>query len=107
MSPSTIIRGWPTPRSCPQALHLRHHRTRPHTPCTNGKAERFIPPLLREWAYARPYYSSADRARLLPGWLAHYNYTRPHMALASPPPMSRLPGGNNLLPPHSSSRPRA
>jgi transposase-like protein len=70
-------------------------------PRTNGKAERFIQSALREWAYARPYYTSADRARLLPGWLEHYNCARPHAGLAGLPPMTRLPDGNNLLRCHS------
>ena len=87
-------------RATCRGLHIRHRRTRPYTPRTNGKAERFIQTALREWAYARPYYSSADRAALLPGWLEHYNYARPHLGLGSRPPMSRLPG-NNVLTYHS------
>src|SRR5881628_4131404 len=79
---------------------LRHLRTRPYTPRTNGKAERFIQTLLREWAYIRPYYTSADRTRVLPGWLEHYNCARPHAALGKQPPMSRFPGGNNLMRAH-------
>ena len=51
---------------------MHHRRTRPYTPRTNGKAERFIQTALREWAYARPYYTSTDRARLLLGWWAPY-----------------------------------
>ena len=88
-------------RATCRALRLRHRRTRPYTPRTNGKAERFIQTALREWAYRRPYYTSADRARLLPGWLEHYNCARPHGSLAAQPPMSRLPGGNNLMLIHS------
>ena len=80
---------------------LRHVRTRPYTPRTNGKAERFIQTLLREWAYARPFYSSAERALLLPYWVEHYNCARAHSSLAGQPPISRLPGGNNLLRLHS------
>ena len=72
------------------ALGLRHIRTRPYTPRTNGKAERFIQTLLREWAYARPYPSSAVRARDLPRWLSHYNHKRPHGSLGHLPPISRL-----------------
>lgn len=69
----------------------RHHRTRPYTPRTNGKAERFIQSLLREWAYARTYRSSFERARVLPIWLRFYNEERPHASLAYLPPISRRP----------------
>ena len=58
-------------------LRLRHIRTRPYRPQTNGKAERFIQILLREWAYARTYRSSDHRARALPGWVHRYNTQRP------------------------------
>jgi len=88
-------------RATCRGLRAIHQRTRPYTPRTNGKAERFIQTLLREWAYARPYYTSADRARMLPGWLEHYNRARPHTSLGGQPPMSRLPGGNNLMLVHS------
>jgi transposase InsO family protein len=71
-------------------LGLRHLRTRPYTPRTNGKAERFIQTSLREWAYARPYTSSSERSEALPGWLHHYNTERPHSALAHCPPVVRL-----------------
>lgn len=71
-------------------LHLRHLRTRPYTPRTNGKAERFIQTLLREWAYARPYRSSAWRHRALPGYLRHYNARRPHSSLNFTAPLLRL-----------------
>ena len=64
--------------------------TRPYTPRTNGKAERFIQTSLREWAYVRAYANSLDRAHALPGWLAHYNYRRPHSALGGYPPISRI-----------------
>jgi transposase InsO family protein len=72
-------------------LRLRHLRTRPYTPKTNGKAERFIQTLLREWAYALPYRSSNSGAADLPRWLRHYNLERPMLvSLAShPPPGSR------------------
>ena len=79
-----------------QAQGLKHKRTRPYTPRTNGKAERFIQTSLREWAYAMPFHSSAERARAMPAWLCHYNSLRPHSALARKPPISRLPR-NNLL----------
>jgi len=84
-------------RATCRALRLIHRRTRPYTPRTNGKAERFIQTALREWAYRRPYYTSADRARVLPGWLEHYNCARPHASLNKQPPMSRFPRGNNLM----------
>jgi transposase InsO family protein len=71
-------------------LHLRHIRTRPYTPRTNGKAERFIQTLLREWAYALPYRSSDSRAADLPRWLRHYNQERPHASLARQSPTAWL-----------------
>lgn len=73
-------------------LGLRHLRTRPYTPRTNGKAERFIQTLLREWAYKRPYRSSAERQRALGPWLSYYNTERPHRALGMCPPRQRLRG---------------
>jgi transposase InsO family protein len=72
------------------ALGLRHLRTRPYTPRTNGKAERFIQTALREWAYAKPYRSSRQRAGALERFLATYNYVRPHTAHGRRPPISRL-----------------
>ena len=72
-------------------LRLRHLRTQPRRPQTNGKAERFIQTLLREWAYGRVYLSSAARARHLPRWLRFYNEERPHASLAYLPPVSRRP----------------
>jgi hypothetical protein len=60
---------------------LRHLRTRPYTPRTNGKAERFIQTALREWAYARPYASSHERCRAIAPWLHHYNHHRPHAGI--------------------------
>jgi transposase InsO family protein len=72
----------------------RHIRTRPYTPRTNGKAERFIQTALREWAYARPYASSAERTAAVASWIDHYNLCRPHSALSHQSPWSRL---NNLL----------
>lgn len=71
-------------------LGLRHVRTRPYTPRTNGKAERFIQTALREWAYARAYRSSAQRAGALGSFLTSYNTTRPHTAHGRRPPVSRL-----------------
>ena len=72
------------------ATGLRHIRTRPYTPRTNGKAERFIQTSLREWAYARPYATSHERAAALAPWLRHYNTERPHAGLAQRPPLTRL-----------------
>lgn len=72
------------------ALGLRHLRTRPYTPRTNGKAERFIQTLLRKWAYRYVYPTSVHRARALPGWLRWYNRRRPHGSLGGLPPISRV-----------------
>jgi transposase InsO family protein len=74
-----------------RTLRLRHLRTRPYRPRTNGKAERFIQTLLREWAYARPYLNSWLRIRALKTYLRYYNRRRPHGALNGRPPISRLP----------------
>jgi transposase InsO family protein len=76
-------------RAC-KRLKLKHIRTRPYTPKTNGKAERFIQTALREWAYARAYPTSDHRAKELPIWLHRYNWHRPHGSLKSKPPISRL-----------------
>ncbi len=79
-------------------LGLRHIRTRPYTPKTNGKAERFIQTALREWAYAQAYPTSDRRGEELPRWLHRYNWHRPHGSLNSRPPISRLGlSENNLL----------
>jgi transposase InsO family protein len=79
-------------------LGIRHIRTRPYTPRTNGKAERFIQTLLREWAYAYRYPSSQHRADELQPWMHHYNFHRPHSAVSHRPPASRLGfDGNNVL----------
>ena len=72
----------------------RHVRTRPYTPRTNGKAERFIQTSLREWAYAQPYASSAERAHAIAPWTDAYNLTRPHSGIAGLTPWQRV---NNLL----------
>ena len=83
-------------------LGLKHIRTRPYTPKTNGKAERFIQTALREWAYAQAYPTSDRRAQELPIWLHRYNWHRPHGSLKSKPPISRLPlSEDNLLRLHS------
>lgn len=71
-------------------LGIRHLRTQPYRPRTNGKAERFIQTLIRRWAYARTYQTSSERTAALPAWLDHYNYTRPHGSLSHKPPGSRL-----------------
>jgi transposase InsO family protein len=85
-----------------QRLQLRHVRTRPYTPRTNGKAERFIQSALREWAYGVTYQSSAQRTKALGAWLHHYNWHRPHTALHGQPPISRLGlSPNNLLKLHT------
>lgn len=79
-------------------LQLRHLYTRPYTPQTNGKAERFIQTALREWAYAASYATSQQRREALQDWLHHYNCHRPHSALGGRPPVSRLMlSQNNLL----------
>lgn len=69
---------------------LIHLRTRPYRPRTNGKAERFIQTLLREWAYTRTYQSSDHRRAALPHWLSHYNHQRPHGSLGHRAPMQAL-----------------
>jgi len=79
-----------------QALGIKHTYTRPYTPQTNGKAERFIQTCLREWAYGRLWQNSSQRTAWLPHFLDYYNNRRAHSALAFRPPASRL-GGNNLL----------
>ena len=73
-----------------RALGLKHIRTRPYTPKTNGKAERFIQSALREWAYAQPYTHSDRRTAELPRWLHRYNWHRPHGSLDAQTPISRL-----------------
>ena len=79
-------------------LRIKHRRTRPYTPRTNGKAERFIQTLLREWAYAYRYPSSDVRAAELGPWMLHYNFHRPHSAVSHKPPASRLGfDGNNVM----------
>jgi transposase InsO family protein len=72
------------------ACGLRHTRTRPRRPRTNGEAKRFLQTMLAEWAYARLYATSDERAGALPLWLNHYNYRRPHGSLSHRPAGSRL-----------------
>jgi transposase InsO family protein len=79
-----------------RALGIRHLRTRPYRPRTNGKAERFIRTLLAGWAYGAIYGSSRERAAALDGWLWTYNHRRPHGALSHKPPIARLNELNNL-----------
>jgi len=84
-----------THRLACQRLGIRHLRTRPYRPQTNGKAERFIRTMLGGWAYSGTVYrSSAERTAALDGWLWHYNHRRPHQAIGRQPPINRL---NNLL----------
>jgi transposase InsO family protein len=71
-------------------LGLKHIRTKPYTPKTNGKAERFVQTSLREWAYAQPYPTSDHRAAELPPWQHRYNWHRPHGGIKLKTPISRL-----------------
>lgn len=82
---------------CCRALGIRHLRTRPRRPQTNGKAERFIRTLLGGWAYGALYRSSPERTAALDGWLWAYNHRRRHSALGHKPPIARLHERNNLL----------
>ena len=77
-----------------RAAGARHVRTRPYTPRTNGKAERFIQTSLREWAYGRPYACSDDRAKAIKPWTNAYNLARPHSGINGLTPWQRV---NNLL----------
>ena len=77
-------------RRAVKTLRTKHSTTRPYSPKTNGKAERFIETIQREWAYIRPYNSSADRRRALSHWIRRYNKQRPHKSLGGLPPVSRL-----------------
>jgi transposase InsO family protein len=81
-----------------RALGLKHLRTRPYRPRTNGKAERFIRTLLGGWAYGAIYCSSAERQRALAGWLDYYNRRRPHGSLGHQAPMTRLQAVMNNVP---------
>ena len=88
-------------RAC-RRLKLKHIRTKPYTPRTNGKAERFIQTSLREWAYAQAYLNSRQRARQLPFFMHRYNWHRPHASIGRVPPITRLGlTKDNLLRLHS------
>ena len=80
-----------------RALGIRHQRTRPRRPQTNGKAERFIRTLLGGWAYGAIYRSSTQRTAALDGWLYRYNHHRNHSAIRRKPPIARLTEQNNAL----------
>jgi transposase InsO family protein len=69
---------------------IRHLRTKPHRPRTNGKVERFQQTMAREWAYGLVYRSHHERARALPHWLEHYNHAQPHSSLGGRAPISRV-----------------
>ena len=83
-----------------RAARLVHRRTRPYTPRTNGKAERFIRTLLREWAYGPAFHSSAQRTAALDRWLHYYNWHRRHRGLGGAPPISRVVTSDDLLSHH-------
>jgi transposase InsO family protein len=76
-------------RQACQLMQIKHHRTRPYTPRTNGKAERFIQTALREWAYAKHWTDSQQRDLHLQPWIDYYNRERPHGSLDYKPPISR------------------
>lgn len=83
-------------RAC-RRLGLKHRRTKPYSPRTNGKTERWIQTALRERAFARSFDNSSQRDDYLPVWIHQYNRHRPHSAIGYLPPVSRLPVMNNLV----------
>ena len=85
-------KSWKFRDAC-REFGIKHKRTRPYRPQTNGKAERFIRTALKEWAYAQTYTHSRERTAYLPAWTARYNFLRPHTALGRKPPASKLLGG--------------
>jgi transposase InsO family protein len=86
-----------TSRDARAELRLKHINTKPHTPKTNGKAERFIQTSLRELAYAKAYASSDHRAAELPAWLHRYNWHQPHGGIHAKTPISRLGLAQDIL----------
>jgi transposase InsO family protein len=80
-----------------RAIGVRHLRTRPYRPQTNGKAERFIRTMLGGWAYGALYRNSKERTAALDGWIDYYNHHRKHSALGHKPPIARLNERTNLL----------
>jgi transposase InsO family protein len=80
-----------------RAVGIRHLRTRPYRPRTNGKAERFIRTLIDGWAYGAVYRTSAERTAALAGWLDWYNRLRPHRSLGRKPPLTRFAEMNNVV----------
>jgi transposase InsO family protein len=91
-----------------RALGIRHLRTRPRRPQTNGKAERLVRTMLAEWAYGAIYASSTERTTALHGWLFRYNHHRNHSSLGRKPPAARLTElRNNLSGPTASRRGRS
>ncbi|MEM8986129.1 MAG: integrase core domain-containing protein, partial [Pseudomonadota bacterium] len=96
-----VIRCKAFAKAC-RDLKTKHIRTKPYTPKTNGKAERFIQTAPREWAYARAYNTSDERAADLPLWSHLYNWHRPHGGIKDKTPISRLGlNRDNLLRRHS------
>ena len=80
-----------------RTMKIKHIRTRPYRPRTNGKAERFIRTMLGGWAYGPVYQSSRERTAALSGWLEFYNWRRPHGSLGKRPPGVRLAELNNVV----------
>ncbi|MGB9507198.1 MAG: IS481 family transposase [Candidatus Acidiferrum sp.] len=88
----SCYRSAPFRQACSR-MHIKHHRTRPYTPRTNGKAERFIQTALREWAYSQHWPNSDQRDLKLQLWTDYYNHQRPHGSLNYMPPISRSGDG--------------